>query len=145
MSTNLAEDLQAENQERETEALVPHADSNGTVLEVGNLVHVSVDLVEETWDFDNNIYAKGRDFDFGSVTALNEDGTVTVLWNGSGCGCNSEGGREENAADLTITTEDAFDVYYVGHDNGFRDGQESNQRAFRNALGLPHPSKENDN
>ena len=85
-----------------------YLDSAGKALEVGDRVHVSVEQAEGShWDEEKEEQVGARPFDFGTVDALNEDGTVTVWWDLSGCFCNApEGGPRENPSHVTKANED---------------------------------------
>lgn len=147
--SNLAEELQREVTTEDTVVtvdLVP-VDSEDETLSVGDEVHVSVLVASFHWDEDTEKYVDGREFDFGVVKSVNEDGTVSVFWDSAGCGCS--GARNETASDLTKVSPDVADqlreVYYLGRSEGYNRGVKHNQSDIRDALGLPHPSEENDN
>jgi len=133
-----AEALQAEAAEQET---VSYLDSNNNVLEYGDLVRVSTVLAEKTWR--NDEYRAERPFDFGTVEAVNEDGTVEVAWYAAGCSCN--GTRTESPADLTKSTDEDYAIYDLAHSQGYEKGENEAKRELRLALGLPEPSDDNDN
>jgi len=142
--SNLAEDLQTTT---EVEVVAPsYKDSAGAELAVGDRVHVALSLAYIDWPFEPI-----REFDFGEVANLNEDGTVGVYWDLAGCTCENPDGRVENPADLTrvrSSDEELADVeklatliYQKGHERGIS----SIQRDLRDVLGIPEPTTENDN
>jgi hypothetical protein len=116
---------------------VTYVASNGAALQVGDRVHVSVSLAKNSWDYSNFTLVPGRKFDFGTVEELNQDGTVRVFWDGAGCSCTSEEvGRNENASELTLATEETEALWDVVYDQAFDEGLKANQKSLREALGL---------
>jgi hypothetical protein len=126
-----AEALQAEQNDTEQEVTVVNwQDSDGKELVQGDRVYVS-----EAAEF--GYYGEARDFDFGRVDSLNEDGTVNVGWDSAMCGCGGEDtSRQEKSGDLTKTTAVAVALYFKGFYNGQDEGREQFQSEFRELLGL---------
>lgn len=137
-----AEALQAEATDQEVTA-TQWVDSDGNALTVGATVRVSNDQADGRWDYSAMKFEKGREFDFAEVTALNENGTVTVLWDSAGCGCSGDSSeRIETADHLTLSNESEVDVYYRGVGNGKEEGRKENQHELREVFGLPQPTED---
>lgn len=128
---------------------VTYQDSQGNELTEGSTVYVSTEVARSHWNYDTQERVPGRTFDFGEVVELNEDGTVSVSWDSAGCGCGDSEGRTENPGDLTKVDEDLTEefreVFYLAEIQGYHRGVKDNQRDLRDALGLSHPSDQNEN
>lgn len=118
---------------KETVAL----DSNGIRLESGDRVHVSLELArpKSFWE-----ETESREFDFGDVDSVNEDGTVTVWWDSAGCSCDSGEGRVEQSSDLTRVDDEMAEhletVAQLSFAKGYKEGTADLQRELRDLLGI---------
>lgn len=118
-------------------------DSKGSPIEEGDSVYVSVELAQTKFDYAAMTVVPGRDFDFGEVGSLNEDGTVSVFWNSAGCSCNDPDGRTENPSDLSVSLDNEFeDIAVISERTGYEKGQQNAQNALREALGLADNTQE---
>lgn len=127
----------------DTEVTAPATwvDSDGTALEVGDRVHVSLKAAKDTMDTDWN-YVEGRKFDFGTVEGRNDDGTYSVFWDSAGCSCNSdEVGRDEPADQITKASDVSDQIWDLALAQGFEDGVKNAQTEIRYALGLEDEDK----
>lgn len=134
--TTYAEALAEEQKEQENSPATSWVDSNGNALAVGSRVRVSSEQANGHWNRETLDYVKGREFDFGEVVSLNEDGIVSVIWDSAGCGCDEGLARNETPSDLTVTNESEIEVYYLGSNRGYQDGQKDSRAELREALGI---------
>lgn len=137
------------NTDVQTETTVNYLDSAGNGLEIGDRVMLNLSLTDGKWEDNYSTFTPGREFDFGEVETLNEDGTVGVWWDSAGCSCEADNPPNENPSDLTKLDDETAGVLVpvarLAHSKGYREGVSANQRDLRNALGLPDPTPENDN
>ena len=136
--------------EQETVTVTEWKDNRGNDLAVGDRVYVAVSAARSSWDLETTKRVPGRDFDFGEVEALNEDGTVSVWWDSAGCSCDSANGPAENTSDLSRVPDgelgdDLQELHYLAEYAGYERGRKQNQRDLRDALGLPHPDEDKEN
>lgn len=119
----------------ETVAVHSYVDSEGDEIAVGSLVYVSEQTERGQYNQETYKWENARDFDFGVVSTLNQDGTVGVEWNAANCGCggSDSGPRPEKGSDLTVTTVHAISLYYKGFDKGLDEGYKD---ARHDILGL---------
>jgi hypothetical protein len=113
---------------------VSAADSNGDSLTVGDIVRISTETVYGKFDDETGAYTEKRDLDWGQVVSINADGTVNVQWDGCGCSLDASS-RVEDASDLTVSSDNEQAVYYIGRDNGYREGYDDARERMREMLG----------